>query len=164
MLWLSKWQERLEILQLENIELPQGDPLRVATLAQLMGTGEFREGARQAFAGIDLAVAESTIIKDSNVHILKSTVSGPLGHGLSALLIGRSSASKMGIFVLPGCIDADYTGNIGIMVKCFLPPVTIPFGSRIAQLIPFRSCVPNIGQNTRKDGGFGSTGNWFKSS
>uniref|UniRef100_A0A8C5TEU4 dUTPase-like domain-containing protein n=1 Tax=Malurus cyaneus samueli TaxID=2593467 RepID=A0A8C5TEU4_9PASS len=114
--------------------------------------------ATSGSAEINLAVAESTVIKDSNVHILKSTVSGPLGHGLLALLLGRSSASKMGIFVLPGYIDADYTDNIGIMVKCFLPPVTIPFGSRIAQLIPFCSCVPNISQDTRKNNGFGSTG------
>ncbi|XP_049690464.1 uncharacterized protein LOC126053020 isoform X3 [Accipiter gentilis] len=31
-------------------------------------------------------------------------------------------------------------------------------GTRIAQLVPFRSCVPNPGEVQRGDGGFGSTG------
>ncbi|NXM09807.1 POK9 protein, partial [Tyrannus savana] len=106
----------------------------------------------------DLAVAESINIVDTNVHVLPSTVTGPLGHGLSALLIGRSSTSKKGIFVLPGCIDADYTGPIGIMVKVFSPPVSIPAGSVIAQLIPFKAQVPQVGSKVRGDGGFGSTG------
>ena len=114
--------------------------------------------ATRGSAGVDLAVAEPVNITDEKVHVLPSTVSGPLGYGLSALLIGRSSASKKGIFVLPGCIDADYTGPIGIMVKVFSPPVHIPAGSTIAQLIPFQATVPQKGEKDRGQGAFGSTG------
>ena len=103
-------------------------------------------------------MAEAVNITDEKVHVLPSTVNGPLGYGLSALLIGRSSASKKGIFVLPGCIDADYTGPIGIMVKVFSPPVHIPAGSTIAQLIPFQATVPQKGEKDRGQGAFGSTG------
>lgn len=99
-----------------------------------------------------------TII-DENVHLIDSTASGPLGYGLSALLIGRSSATKMGIFVLPGLIDADYIGIIKIMVKIFSPPVTITKGSKIAQLIPFKSQVPVAAMKDRGTGAFGSTTN-----
>ncbi|NXP21344.1 POK9 protein, partial [Scytalopus superciliaris] len=109
-------------------------------------------------AGVDLALAESVSIQDTQVHVVPSTVSGPIGYGLSALLIGRSSSSKQGIFVLPGCIDADFTGVISIMIQCFLPPVHLPAGSKIAQLIPFKSAVPQVIDVARGNRGFGSTG------
>ncbi|XP_040434685.1 endogenous retrovirus group K member 5 Gag polyprotein-like [Falco naumanni] len=48
MLWLAKWQEYLEVKLIENINLPQGDPLRVAPLDALMGAGPYRDGAAQA--------------------------------------------------------------------------------------------------------------------
>ncbi|XP_077642040.1 endogenous retrovirus group K member 8 Gag polyprotein-like [Lonchura striata] len=51
MLFLNKWQERLEEKQLRNMELSQGDPLRFATLAQLMGRGQYLDPQRQAALG-----------------------------------------------------------------------------------------------------------------
>lgn len=91
--------------------------------------------------------------------MVDSTATGPLGGGLSALLIGRSSSSRQGIFVMPGLIDADYEGIIKIMIKVFAPPVTITQGSRIAQLIPFCSQVPVSRNHNRGMGALGSTGN-----
>lgn len=105
-----------------------------------------------------MAVAGTVTISTSEVTVIDSTATGSLGEGLSALLIGRSSASKQGIFVLPGLIDADYEGIIKIMVKVFAPPVTINQGSRIAQLIPFYSQVPVARLSKRGEGAFGSTG------
>lgn len=105
-----------------------------------------------------MAVAESVNITDQDVHVVDSVVSGPLGNGLAALLIGRSSSSRQGIFVLPGLIDADYTGIIRIMLKVFVPPATILKGSRIAQLIPFQPSVPRSQPTNREQGAFGSTG------
>ncbi|NWH69160.1 POK9 protein, partial [Geococcyx californianus] len=87
----------------------------------------------------------------------KTAIKGPLGHGLSALLLGRSSASKQGIFILPGEIDADYTGVISIMIQALCPPVHIYAGTKIAQLIPFQAMVPTASSIDRK-GGFGPTG------
>uniref|UniRef100_A0A803WDL8 dUTPase-like domain-containing protein n=1 Tax=Ficedula albicollis TaxID=59894 RepID=A0A803WDL8_FICAL len=94
-------------------------------------------------AGVNLALAGTVTISNDQIHVLDSTSQGPLGDGLAALLIGRSSMSKRGIFVLPGLIDADYTGIIKIIVKVFVPPVTIPEGSKIVQLIPFFPQVKN---------------------
>ena len=48
MLFLDKWQERLESKQLDNLNLPDGDPLRYADLDQLMGQGRFVDPQRQA--------------------------------------------------------------------------------------------------------------------
>lgn len=47
-LFLTKWQERLEEKQLDNLGLADGDPLRIASLDQLMGSGPFRDPQRQA--------------------------------------------------------------------------------------------------------------------
>ncbi|NXC39889.1 POK9 protein, partial [Penelope pileata] len=109
-------------------------------------------------AGVDLETAVDVTLVTSEVCLLDSTIKGPLGYGLCALLLGRYSMSRQGIFVIPGVIDADYTGVIKIMVHTLTPPVSIPKGSRIAQLIPFSPCVPWPGDKERGDGGFGSTG------
>ncbi|XP_014809364.1 PREDICTED: endogenous retrovirus group K member 18 Pol protein-like [Calidris pugnax] len=62
----------------------------------------------------------------------------------------------MGLFVLPGIIDADFTGEIKIMAWTPSPPCFVPKGQRIAQLVPLPS-VTIPGEGNRK-GGFGSTG------
>ncbi|NXS18933.1 POK9 protein, partial [Mystacornis crossleyi] len=111
-------------------------------------------------AGVDLAVATTITLRDNRVQVVPSTEKGPLGGGLSALLIGRSSISKQGIFVLPGLIDSDYTSTIMIMVTTFAPPVVIPAGSKLAQLIPFQGQAPKTETTRiRGDGAFGSTNN-----
>ncbi|TRZ07615.1 hypothetical protein HGM15179_019492 [Zosterops borbonicus] len=109
-------------------------------------------------ARVDLQTGVDVSLTDATVQVVPSMANGPLGHGLSALLIGRSSTSKQGIFVLPGLIDADYMGNIGIMLQAMSLPVYIPKGTRLAKLIPFRAQVPRKGASSRGDGGFGSTG------
>ncbi|NWS64596.1 POK9 protein, partial [Chunga burmeisteri] len=109
-------------------------------------------------AGVDLATAVDVTLLGTEVQLIDSELKGPLGRGLSALLIGRSSVSRKGIFIVPGLIDADYTGTIKIMVYTLTPPVSIPRGSKIAQLIPFQSAVPHAADRQRGDGAFGSTG------
>ncbi|KFO94107.1 hypothetical protein N320_04010, partial [Buceros rhinoceros silvestris] len=109
-------------------------------------------------AGVDVETTVDTTITDHGVHLIDTNVQGPLGHGLSALLIGRSSTSIQGIFVIPGLIDADYEGIIKIMVHILVPPVSIPAGAKIAQLVPLHACVPKAQNKTRGDQGFGSTG------
>ncbi|NXI51100.1 POK9 protein, partial [Chloroceryle aenea] len=109
-------------------------------------------------AGMDMETAVGMTLMDSSVKCIESNMRGPLGCGISALLLGRSSMSRQGIFVLPGVIDADFTGIIKIMVYTPTPPASIPAGSKIAQLVPFKAKVPNIGNKTHGDAGFGSTG------
>lgn len=48
LLSLTKWQECLEEKQISNLDLPHHDPLRVASLEQLMGSRQFRDPNRQA--------------------------------------------------------------------------------------------------------------------
>lgn len=63
-----------------------------------------------------------------------------------------------GIFVHPGVIDTDFTGQICAMVSTPTLPVTIPEKTHIAELVPFKLCVPRTEQRTRGERAFGSTG------
>ncbi|KAK4805580.1 hypothetical protein QYF61_009345 [Mycteria americana] len=115
-------------------------------------------GRTAGSAGMDVATDAEIIIEDRTVHRVPLNARGPLGGGLSALLLGRSSVTLKGLFVLPGVVDADYKGQIQAMIWTPSPPVVIPKGSRIAQLVPFRSQVPVTDSVKRGKGGFGSTG------
>ncbi|NXH81972.1 POK9 protein, partial [Edolisoma coerulescens] len=110
-------------------------------------------------AGLDLITACTVTILDSSVHLIPTGVNGPLGQGWSALLLGHSSTTLTGLFVLPGVIDADFLGEIRIMVWTPFLPCTVPQGSKMAQLIFFTASVStNIAQKQRGEDGLGSTG------
>lgn len=55
--------------------------------------------------GMDLASRELVTLMISSVHLVPTGVWGALGNNIHALLIGHSSATKLGLFVLPGVID-----------------------------------------------------------
>ncbi|RMB94662.1 hypothetical protein DUI87_28897 [Hirundo rustica rustica] len=109
-------------------------------------------------AGVDVCTAESVVIDSDKIHKVPLDAFGPLGDGMSAFLMGRSSATIQGIMVHLGLIDADFSGQIHAMVSTPTPPLTIPKGTRIAQLVPFKSSVSRTEDRWRGDGGFGSTG------
>lgn len=76
-------------------------------------------------------------------------------------------ALKKGITVLntPGTIDADYRGEIGVIVaNLSAEPFTIADGDRIAQMVVARhetvcwEAVERLDDTARGDGGFGHTG------
>lgn len=103
---------------------------------------------------MDVSTDNAIAIDSLKVHKVPLEAHGPIGKGLSALLLGRSSAVLQGIFVHPGVIDADYMGQICAMVSTPTLPMTIPAKTRIAQLLPFKSCVPKTDSKLRGDGGF----------
>ncbi|RMC18022.1 hypothetical protein DUI87_04900 [Hirundo rustica rustica] len=109
-------------------------------------------------AGVDVCTAESVVIDSEKIHKVPLDAFGPMGDGMSAFLIGRSSATIQGIMVHLGLIDADFSGQIHAMVSTPTPPFTIPKGTRIAQLVPFKSSVSRTKDQLRGDGGFGYTG------
>ena len=109
-------------------------------------------------AGVDVTTVTETVLLDQKVAKNPLNVIGLLGGSLSALLVGRSSTTLQGLFILPGVIDADYDGQIHALAWTPSPPVTIPPGSRIAQLVPFKACVPRASNTERGTSRFGSTG------
>ncbi|NXF89310.1 POK9 protein, partial [Eubucco bourcierii] len=113
---------------------------------------------------LDLATAVDCTLVDIKPTTIESTIKGPIlinGQAIGGLLIGRSSSALKGLNIIPGLIDADCTGVMKIMLQTQFPPIHIPAGSRIVQLIPLPQLTKNINpHNTteRKEGGFGSTG------
>ncbi|NWV98320.1 POK9 protein, partial [Machaerirhynchus nigripectus] len=118
--------------------------------------------------GVDVETAVNVTLTDTTVQRIPTTANGPLAHPpslIGALLIGRSSATARGLIVLPGIIDADFTGQISILAYTLHPPLFIPKGSRVAQLVALMNQQPlkvEPSSNTpalpaRGDGSFGST-------
>uniref|UniRef100_A0A8C3TVQ0 dUTPase-like domain-containing protein n=1 Tax=Catharus ustulatus TaxID=91951 RepID=A0A8C3TVQ0_CATUS len=113
--------------------------------------------------GLDLAAAVDVTLLNNHPVKIYTGLYGPIIVGeqpVGGLLLGRSSASMQGLFVLPGVIDSDYTGELMIMAYTLFPPFTITKGQRIAQIIPLPQLTKGIApldQQPRQDKGFGST-------
>ena len=123
-----------------------------------------------ASAGMDLRAftAEPIVLKPFERKIIGTGLYLELLPGFEAQIRPRSGlAAKHGITVLnaPGTIDADYRGEIGIiLVNLSQQDFKINSGDRIAQMViaPYTQVTWNLSENlsetSRGTGGFGSTG------
>ncbi|CAM4563885.1 unnamed protein product [Caretta caretta] len=110
-----------------------------------------------ASAGLDLIMQEDADFQlPGEVCAIPTQMTGPLPDGFVGLVLPRSHAGKQGFFVIPGVIDADYTGVIKVQVWTHLPQ-SLPPGRSIAQLILVPYQVPAAEDRARGGGGFGST-------
>lgn len=137
---------------------------------QFSGKGELPEYATSLSAGMDLrAHIEAPItLKTLERKIIPTGLSIALPEGYEAQVRPRSGlAAKHGISVLnaPGTIDADYRGDIGvILVNLSLEDFIIAPQDRIAQLVIAQftkvewQIVEALPGSERGSGGFGSTG------
>lgn len=126
--------------------------------------------ATEQSAGMDLrAVLDGPVtLRSLERKVVMTDLSIALPCGFEAQVRPRSGlAAKHGITVLntPGTIDADYRGNIGvILVNLSTEPFTINNGDRIAQLVVSKYErvewveVEELDETERDKGGFGSTG------
>lgn len=121
-------------------------------------------------AGMDLraCITESITLKPGERTLIKTGLSIALPENYEAQVRPRSGlALKNGISVLntPGTIDADYRGEIGVILINFGEEnFTIDRGMRIAQMVisPIVQAeliqVDELDETKRGKGGFGSTG------
>ncbi len=123
-----------------------------------------------ASAGMDLraSIPQSITLAPLERAIVKTGLFMELPLGYEAQVRPRSGLSaKKGITVLnsPGTIDADYRGEIGvILVNLSNESFTVQNGERIAQLViakheraEWEECE-QLTETSRGTGGFGSTG------
>jgi len=121
-------------------------------------------------SGMDLRanLTEPVILKSNERGLFKTGLFLEIPDGYEAQVRPRSGlALKKGITVLnsPGTIDADYRGEIGIiLINLSQEDFMVNHGERIAQLV-FSSYskadllqVEGLEESTRGLGGFGSTG------
>ncbi|MCH7525559.1 MAG: dUTP diphosphatase [Bacteroidetes bacterium] len=123
-----------------------------------------------ASAGMDLRanIKTSMALKPLERAVIKTGLFIELPIGYEAQVRPRSGlAAKKGITVLnaPGTIDADYRGEIGvILVNLSSEDFIIEKGERVAQLVIAKHEraewieVKTLTQTSRGEGGFGSTG------
>ena len=123
-------------------------------------------------AGLDLlaAVPENAplVLESGRYALVPTALTIALPAGYEAQVRPRSGlAAKHGVTVLnaPGTIDADYRGEIGVLLINHGPAAfTIQRGERIAQMVIAAvvraELVPAtvLGETDRGAGGFGSTG------
>ncbi len=121
-------------------------------------------------AGVDLyaAVERETVVEAGKWSFIPTGIAVAIPEGYEGQVRPRSGlALKHGIGMLngPGTIDADYRGEIGIILFNFSnAPFTIRRGDRIAQLVfaKFEKAslrkVDRLSETARGAGGFGHTG------
>ena len=121
-------------------------------------------------AGMDLRanLEESVVLKPMERRLIPTGLFIELPEGTEAQIRPRSGlAYKKGITVLnsPGTIDADYRGDIGVLlINLSLEDFIVEPGERIAQMViakheqPEFIEVEELTDTNRGAGGFGSTG------
>lgn len=117
-------------------------------------------------AGFDLSAAHEGMIVPGQVAVpVKTGVGLEIPHGYVALLRDRSSVAAKGVFLTAGVIDADYRGEILVLLTNLgKEPFTFAAGDRITQVLILPChCFPlsevnQLSETERGTGGFGSTG------
>lgn len=121
-------------------------------------------------AGLDLAaaVAEPVVIAPGERRFVPTGIRVAIPEGYEGQVRPRSGLALrhgIGIVNSPGTIDADYRGEIGIvLVNHGAEPFTVSRGARIAQLViaPVTrvnvEAVEALDATERGGGGYGSTG------
>ena len=131
---------------------------------------ELPEYQTLASSGVDLKAVldEALELKPLERKIIRTGLKIALPDGYEAQVRPRSGlAAKHGISILnaPGTIDADYRGEIGIiLVNLSNQDFIVKPGDRIAQLVIAKyeqikwKITQELPNTKRGDGGFGSTG------
>ena len=126
--------------------------------------------ATQFAAGFDLCALTGCTIEARCRMLVKTGLSIQVPVGTYGRIAPRSGlALKNGIDVMAGVIDADYRGDVGVvLINLGSAPFTVNAGDRIAHLIlekiemnvPIEEVFDDSGLSptTRGEGGFGSTG------
>jgi dUTP pyrophosphatase len=121
-------------------------------------------------AGMDLvaAVETDTVIAPGQRKLIPTGICIALPPGFEAQVRPRSGLAinhGIGLLNAPGTIDADYRGEIKVIVANFgEDPFVVKRGDRIAQMVIQRvACgewvaVDDLPPSVRNDGGFGHTG------
>lgn len=152
---MCSYEEPVEMLKYKLLTKEAFAPIRATELA----------------AGIDLRSPIDITIQPGKNALVPSDLAFSFPAGTYGRVAGRSGlALKKKITVGGGVIDADYTGNVKVILfNLGEEPFEIKRGDRFAQLICERVCYPIVSEmskdeeeillySMRGEGGFGSTG------
>jgi dUTP pyrophosphatase len=119
-----------------------------------------------AAAGLDLYSIEAVSLDPGQRAIARTGLAVAIPEGFYGRLAPRSGlATKQGLDVLAGVIDADYRGEIGCLLhNTGAEKIELPENSKVCQLIIEKIITPQavwadeLEYTERGGGGFGSTG------
>ena len=124
--------------------------------------------ASEHASGFDIFSAQKTILKAKSFQLISTGFAIEMPQSMEAQIRPRSGlAIKHGITILnsPGTIDADYRGEIKvILINHSDTDFKIEIGTRIAQIVFSKIVetefeqVENLNESIRGENGFGSTG------
>ena len=124
--------------------------------------------AHEGDSGMDLYSVEDTVLQPSETKLVKTGLQIAVPKGFEAQVRPKSGlAAKFGISVLntPGTVDSGYRGEVMvILINHGKEEYKIEKGKKIAQMVIAKveeakiEVVEDLDDTTRKDGGFGSTG------
>ncbi len=117
-------------------------------------------------AGFDLSAAHSGVVPAGGMSMIKTDLAIATPPGTYGRVAPRSGlALKKSIATGAGVIDADYRGNVGVILfNHGKEDFVVNHGDRVAQLVLERVCmaraqeVDELPETARSGGGFGSTG------
>jgi len=120
----------------------------------------------RASAGLDLYSIEAVSLDPGQRAVVRTGLAVAIPEGFYGRVAPRSGlATKMGIDVLAGVIDADYRGEIGcLLYNAGQEKIELEAGTKVCQLIIERIVSPpaawadDLDDTERGGGGFGSTG------
>jgi len=143
-------EPQIELLNFKKLELRATLPTR---------------GSRAA-AGLDLYSIEAVSLEPGQRAVVRTGLAVAIPEGFYGRLAPRSGlATKKGLDVLAGVIDADYRGEIGcLLINSGTERIELAANSKICQLIIERIVTPQaawadeLDDTERGGGGFGSTG------
>jgi len=121
-------------------------------------------------SGMDLfaSLENDVTLQPGERRLIPTAISVAIPEGFEGQVRARSGLALrngIGLVNAPGTIDADYRGEIGVLLINFgKEPVTLHHGDRIAQLVisrVFRAVweeAEELPPSSRQAGGFGHTG------
>ena len=117
-------------------------------------------------AGMDLVSVEEILVQPDAVVCVATGLAIELPPGYEAQVRPRSGLATKGVGVAnaPGTVDADYRGEIKVILRNHGQLFKVHKGDRIAQLVIARAVQAQVVESTsltetaRGAGGFGSTG------
>lgn len=125
--------------------------------------------ATDGAAGMDLYAHfdgfESMVIDGGSMALIRTGIAIEIPPGYEGQVRPRSGLSRQGIVAVLGTVDADYRGEVGVIVSCQrASEYEVRRGDRIAQLV-IAKCeratvveTDKLSETVRGGAGFGSTG------
>lgn len=130
-------------------------------------TGDGKEPKRgsELASGVDLCAMTRYLLEPGERTLISTGIRVEMPAGWEGQVRPRSSFSKKGIYTALGTIDADYRGDIGVILENRTgEDFVIEAGHRIAQLVfapvfrPTMVRVEKLSETERGTSGWGSTG------